>query len=572
MTLTLNLPDHFAAPREARLVAPSFGPALSHPNIVHEGATPTFVLTAIRTTEDHPEHPLAWARRAQAEQAAGDSESAVTSARAALRLGLDQGVVPAVHAATIVLAACGCLDDLAVLRGDSRVGALPVAVLMQVGTELEDLEWLEELLHGQTSAEALETRAWVQLCRWQFAEAIGSLRAAGRQRPLGPAMLTNLGYAHAALGNLGKAISITRQARSLSPHHRGVAFNLAGYHRALGQPEQALATLARVQTGARPDFELAVAMADVHAEAGAVEEAFRLLARVRTSEDWATASTVRRCELEANLALLRWTTNRDRPARATKEILRALKDCDYQSIDIAYMMLNVMHSPAQAPVVEEVADQLAARHPEDQIHGVRMLAAILQRNPDDALHFAVRWATVDPMNPSAAGIAVLLLSDLAGRFEEAATMGLAAVKRHPSSRFLLNNAAYAAALSGRLHDAQRLLDTFSDAVGREPVPTATQALVDLLRGATNTGLAGYSKAAALAKEQNDVGLAVLVKANLALTLNRCDDTAAASKVLDELRAERIQSHWLDRPSFWTTDQRLQRELGISLFGDLPTAA
>jgi Flp pilus assembly protein TadD len=569
MTLTLNLPDHLAAPREAQPVDPSdWGASTDRLELPPAGAggTPSFLLHARTAADEHHESAIAWARRAQAAQAASEPEEAIESARRALTLGIAQGAASAVHAAVIVLAAHDEHSSLRALLDDPRALELPALIRARAAFESGDADAALDVLGERAEPGALALRAWLSLERNDFQAAISYIRHAQKQGAGGPAMLVNLGYAHAALGNVRKAIRVTRQAAALAPHDRAIGFNLAGFYRSVGDIESALTALDRLQTEDRLDFELALAKADVLVEAHRSDEALQLLRAVRTSQEWALADDVSRSELTANLAFLRWMMNREETQPALKAILRALGDCGHASVQIAYMLPNLLRAPADAPILEEVLEALEARHPADELHGLRMHVSMLTRDSGGAVEQALAWAHADTLNPCATAVAVHLLSDLAGRFEAAADLGRHAIARNPVNAWLVNNVAYAYALAGRTGEAERLIDRLEDRATGNVMLTATRALAALLAGDLERGLDGYRHAYRIAQERDDRPLALLVGLNLALTANRLPDPARdlAFAAVPQLDIPIELTHRLD---FWIVGQRLQRELGFSLDGN-----
>jgi tetratricopeptide (TPR) repeat protein len=565
MTLTLNLPDHLAAPREAQTAPPSEWGAAPPPHLspaAGVGGTPSFLLHARTAADAHPESAIAWARLAQAAQAAGQHDEAIGSAQRALALGIAQGAAPAVHAAVIVLGTYDDCESLQTLLEDPRALELPAAIRVRAALEVGATEAAVDLLGDRDEPSALAVRAWLALERGDFQTTVSNLRRARRLGATGPALLINLGYAHAALGELDKAISVTRQAAAMAPFDRTAGFNLAGYHRAKGDIDSALAVFDRLQPGTRPDFDLALAKADVLVEAQRSDDALRLLHAVRTSQEWATADRVSRSELAANLAFLRWMMNREKQQPALKAILRALEDCDFESVEIAYMLPNLLRDAREAPILDEVLLALSARHPDEQLHGLQMHAALLRREGGSAMAHALAWVEGDPLNPCAAALAVHLLSDLGGRFEEAADLGALAVARNPASLWLVNNAAYAAALAGRTDEAARLIERVGSRATGDVMLTATRALATMLGGATQRGLDGYREAHQIAEEQDDRPLALLVDLNLVLAVNLLPEPARARAAasLSQITIPAGLTHRLD---FWVVGQRLERELGVN---------
>lgn len=564
MTLSLNVADQFAAPFDVQPVEPPVSVPIS-PRINDGGSAgepPSFLLRARGVADRNPNSAIAWAQRAQAAQAAGEGDEAVEAASRAIDLGVAQASAPATYAGIVVLSAYDRASVLRTVLDDPRSAELPPLVPLRAATELRDLETALRLVSGQTNAESLVTRAWLELQRHDYQAAVAASREARRLGAVGPALLTNLGFAHAALGNIDKAIAATRQAAVLSPLDRTIGFNLAGFYRAQGKFDHAVSTLTDLATGPRPDFQLALATAEIFTSAGDLERAHRILQSVRTSQEWAQADIVRRCELEANLALLRWTTNREASTSAVKAVLRALRSCDYQSVSIAYMLLNFLREPAEADVLLDVVAKLQDKHPSEALFPLRMHLGLLRRDEDETVTNAIAWTRHDVLNPSAASVALHFLTDLAGRPDAAAEMGLIAVKRSPAGTYVVNNTAYALALANRPAEALALLDSFKGPQGDEVVMTATCALAELMRGNLTEGVAGYRHARAIAEKNKDESLALRVDIHLALALNRVP-TGAAEAQLSSLVPLSVPQDWARRTDFWIASVRARRELGAT---------
>jgi len=232
-----------------------------------------------------------------------------------------------------------------------------------------------------------------------------------------------MAFAHASLGNLANAIKLTRQARTLAPHDRLIGFNLAGFLRLAGRLDDALEVLKQLRKGARLDIDLALVTADLLAENGQGDEARRVLQGVRTSQEWAVANHVRRAELEANLALLRWMTDRERADATVTALMRALRDSQYRSLSIGYLLANLLRDRKNAQHLATAISGLRAHHDDNELHGLRMHHAVLTRERDEAVHHARAWARHEPLNPAAAALAIHLISDIDGHYDEAADPG-----------------------------------------------------------------------------------------------------------------------------------------------------
>lgn len=161
------------------------------------------------------------------------------------------------------------------------------------------------------------------------------------------------------------------------------------------------------------------------------------------------------------------------------------------------MLMNLAQRPDHATQVSEVLAELERLHDPEELFGLRTHLDILLRDADAAVHHAAEWAEADVLNPFAAALAVYLLCDLAARYEEAARLGVAAVRRSPANELLANNTAYALSLAGRPEEAKRLLAKFRGEVKSNVALTATLALAEIVSGNEEAGLAGYERARVL---------------------------------------------------------------------------
>ena len=511
---------------------------------------PGSLVRARAAAERDDRNALAWARLAQAAQGAGADDEALAAAEQALALAIETPALSAAHAAVMVLASSGGEDALRRFLRDPRSAELPTDIRLRAALECGELELARELAEHGSSGDVLSVLTWLYVTRGEYARAIRAGRSTQERGAAGPGLLTNMAFAHASLGNLANAIKLTRQARTLAPHDRLIGFNLAGFLRLAGRLDDALEVLKQLRKGARLDIDLALVTADLLAENGQGDEARRVLQGVRTSQEWAVADHVRRAELEANLALLRWMTDRERADATVTALMRALRDSQYRSLSIGYLLANLLRDRKNAQHLATAISGLRAHHDDNELHGLRMHHAVLTRERDEAVHHARAWARHEPLNPAAAALAIHLISDIGGHYDEAADLGVAALRRAPARSLLVNNTAYALCLAGRADEAKRILGPASNASGESLTLMATRALAAIVSGHPDAGRRGYERAASLA---DDAAFATLVKLNCAMALSS----------EDELPRE-IPRAWKERSSFWITGQRLEREMGVTL--------
>jgi tetratricopeptide (TPR) repeat protein len=564
MTMIGNLQQQLAGAAGLKIFQPNWTPVPRDQERPVEEQLPGYLLRARAAVKAHPHNPLAHARLAQAAQASEQHDEALDAARRAIELGLDAGEHSVVHAAISVLEADGHGRELAPLLDDRRSAQLPTNLRLRAAIAAGEHAAAISLesdpqAASRISPDALALLAWVHLERREFREAVSAARRAQSAGASGVALYANLGYAHAALGQLSKAIKLTRQAQALAPFHRGVGLNLALYLKLAGDHDGALRALARLRVGERTDIQLALAMANVEAYEDNAEKARRLLQRVRASQEWALANATRRSELEANLAHLRWKVGEADFHTTITSMRRALSATDYESLSTAYLLANLLVRTDDAPLLEGLIDRLQTRHAPAELDGLRMLLALLQRDAPTAVDFARKWASNDLLNPNATAIATYLVADLDGDFAEAAEIGARGLERAPSHLGLVNNTAYALALAGCPERAKKLLEGLGASERVEVV--ATRALVDLLMGQTARGLAGYRRAWDLAISREDEPLADRVLAN---TLLARAHAGIEIPPVDVDVVDRLGKAADSQPGSWIVGQRLQRELHIRL--------
>ena len=234
MTMIGNLHPQLAGAAGLKIFQPNWTPAPLHQERPAEEQLPGYLLRARAAVTTHPHNSLAYARLAQAAQASDQVEEALQAARRAMDLGLDAEEPSAVHAALAVLEAHGHGSELAPLLDDRRSGQLPTNLRLRAaiagGEHAAAISILSDpQAASQISPDALSLLTWLHLERGEFPQAVAAGRRAQWASAAGVALYANLGYAHAALGQLSKAIKLTRQAQALAPLHRGVGLNLALY-------------------------------------------------------------------------------------------------------------------------------------------------------------------------------------------------------------------------------------------------------------------------------------------------------------------------------------------------------
>ncbi len=520
----------------------------------------TNVVQARDLIERQPSSPAAWARLSQAELAVGNRSAAAAAALAALGRMERSESGPAL-AAAVVLVACDHLDDAEeALRRLSSVGSSGkkelspplLAFWAGLAAARHDFDHALEILSGVKSAEADAMRGWVELQRGNYRKAIKFYRHALRDGPPDPATLTNIGYAHAALGQRERAIRDTQYALSLAPAERSrVGLNLVAYYVSEGRFKKAMELLRALQADAPRDLDLRFAEAHLHFIAEKPERSRQVLQRARTTL-WAHLSEVQQAELSANLTFVLWRLQKRTNTEAAKEIVRDLEGVDFAAVRVAEMLPALLDRFSDSRVLNRVLTRTQQANPDRQLFCLEAHAALLDHRFDEAVEISVRWAGTAPLSPVAATAATFLLADLADDPGQAVEIGLPALNRMPSAKSLANNVAYSLALVGRAEEARTVLPEDSS-----PQALTTAGLVALRLGETHRAIDRYRVAHQRAEKNDDGDLAALIVLHARMAVH-CFAPELGDEALG-LPEFVLPDGWEDKPRFAIALEMLKRK-------------
>ncbi len=512
---------------------------------------PSPVLQSRALVERNPRSSTALARLAQAELVADHLDDAQRSARAALEQTYKYPDAAAALAAAVVLISCG--ESAEAEQALARLGPESSGLVLFAGLAAErgDFDSAEERLRSEDSVDACNLRGWIALQRQDFAQAIHYFRRATRESGPTPASLTNLGLAHAALGQRRRAIKETRQALALAPSRRTrVGINLAWYYLFGGDIPEALNVLRGLQRTAPTDVEPVFAEARVQLSVGDRDGALRILRRARTRL-WAHMTPVQQAELIANLAFVQWHRKEISAQEVIALVTTELRRVDYASLRIANMLPPLTRRFSDLERFSSVLAHVGRAHYGDPLYSLEVHHSLLERRFEDAMQAAVRWAEDTIFDAEAATTCTSLLCDVGGQYEAAAELGKAALDRMPSAFLLRNNVAYALALSGRAAEAREYLDP---SIGNAP-HIATDGLVALRSGDIEQAQACYQGAMRVASEHGDDDLAalVLLHAHVAFT-----QFAPAAQPIGSMSDIELSEGWRDDVRFAVALHMLER--------------
>jgi tetratricopeptide (TPR) repeat protein len=516
---------------------------------------------ARQLTERNRNSPAAWARLAQAELIAGDHDAAVGAALTSLEImdPIDGG---AALADAIVLVSCNRNEDaeraLARLEAPGDAHALqPLRTFRAtLAAQRGDFDHALKLMSGVETSEGWSLLGWIKLQQHDYANAIKFYRRALREGRADPEVLTNIGYAHAALGQRDRAIRDTQYALSLRPANQSrVGLNLSAYYSAEGAYDNALQVLRGLQEDAPRELDLWFAQADVYLSMGEPKKAERTLRRIRTGL-WAHLSVSQQAELTANMAFLGWMLEKRSKKEAAAEILRELERVEYSTPRLAEMLPPLLDHFSDAKTLRKVLVSTLRANPGKKLRFLDVNLAVLERRFSDAIELSVAWVKDEPLNSTPAVAATYLLSDVAGDPEAASELGLQALRRMPAAKMLANNVAYSLTLAGRAEEARRWVPE-----DHSPQSAATAGLVAMRLGDQEQAVQCYRRAFSRAAKSNDPDLVALVALNAKMAVH----CFGGDLTEDDLGVPAVEfsDSWDDQARFEIIHQKLDR-MGIEL--------
>ncbi len=449
----------------------------------------------------NPGSMIAWSRLAQTLAGAGKTEEAVAAARRVLDLsqrggpGDHQDASPPTRAAQFmaarVLLSGGFTQEaeafLSTLNSYSGPWTfLYAAIAEDRGEHAQALARLGD--SSGTEAAAFRGYVLLRLGRWQ--EAVHQLRAAGGEGSRNPGLLTNLGYAYAAVGSPRKAIRAARQAVQLAPRNRTLTFNLVSLLMHNGFAADAIVELKRLRKERGEDLKAASALAYVLMCEDRIAEARRELRRAISSRPFG-GELSDYAELAANLAIVEWRLGIRTRDDVLIELRRQIDAVEGRSLPLAMVFADFVHRTTARSELSRVYQGLLKFESEENLLPLKARLQVIGGEYKDALDSAERWAELEPLNADAVQLVMTLLGQVFGEFEPAAKVGVEALRRMPGNGLLRNNVAFLLVMSGRVGEAKRLLEKCEQS---SPYLWATRGLAAIASGSIEEGLGWYDKA------------------------------------------------------------------------------
>ena len=452
------------------------------------------LLQARALAHKHPNSPTTLARLATSELSFGNRVSARKAAERTLKSDILDP--PAMLVAAHTFMALGEIDSAeralhTVLNAsDPGQGAKRAAAALaaRVAAHNGEPQRALELLGQCDDLAGLSLKGSLLVETGQYHDAIRVLRAALHDAPDSPAALCNLGYAFAAAGSVRKAKRMTRAAVALDPTDRTAGLNLA----ALLLPDETLEAVDVIDRliSFHPDeVQLVRAAAAVLRDAGDGTGASRRLRRFRGSGRLLDATPAEREELNLDILLL--SEQRMAPSSVFKHAARALNECDFRSVSIARVLSAAATTSRNLPALEEAYDKLSRHHERAELLAVEHAMALHRFDFDRCIDVGAEWVRHEPFSAEAHIAATCMLASYAGRYGEAARVGIGGLRRGIHSDGLRNNTAFALAMDAKPDQAARVLPDSPDC----ELALATAGLIEAVRGNVERGIKMYEECA-----------------------------------------------------------------------------
>ncbi len=394
-----------------------------------------------------------------------------------------------------VLAGSGNGSEAEILLSKTRGRTGPLNLIFAALAEQrgDHAEALTRLSSG-ADPETTSFRGYLLLRLGRFREAIHELRMAARGESSGLAVLMNMAYAHAALGSPEKAVRSVREAVASFPRNREASLALCAYLSAIGDWAGASSEAERSMPssgGYDPKMSLMLSQAllvkrDLRSAIQTLRRSVQVPARPVESGPLA--------DVEGTLAFLEWRARFRSQSSAIQVLLRLLGGRGTGSVYLARLYSEMLEKIGDFGELPGIKDQLERQTDADTVLPLTVRLDLLAGDFESATENALRWTTTSPLDPRAAGTAIILLSDALGDSSRAAGLGLDALKRVPGNSGLRNDVAYALVFAGRPEMALDVIQGTDDATA--PF-VATRGLIELALGHVSKGLTYYDDAARL---------------------------------------------------------------------------
>lgn len=508
---------------------------------------------------DHADSAAVLVRLAQAEHLAGDlaaaadmaAEALARVARNALRDGRDSLDIASAISAGRLLVALGHIDD-----ADAAVAKLPHLDALRVlrasiAIDRGELESALQVLRLDDSPAAASLRGFVLLRTAQYHAAIRELRKAWNSGVRVADDALNMALAFWSVNATRKAVSFARQASRLAPGRKDISFTLLEFLLASDQAAEARAEIDSIkQRGYTEPEEFIFLQAQVALKLQEHRRGLTLMKRAASAAK-ASGNNMLAAEIEGNLAYLELAPHPAKHGIARERIgaLIAQRPTSVVLVELFALLADRVHHRDE---LTQYITNLTPGCDERRLYFLRARAAVLTGDFDEAVNYAGLWVEKEPYDVTAVALYVMWLGQIGLDWPKAACEAERALTRFGGDRMIVNNAAYALALAGRMGRAMSVIGRVADR--NDYYLVATRGLVELSCGRVEEGLRSYRDAATLADRDSDGDAArALMTLHQALAVHQLG-LMRDEKVLRHLSAGALPTvplpdDWQDRPDF-----------------------
>lgn len=518
-----------------------------------------FIAQEARALAERYKSPATLARLAHAELAASDAAAAEAAASEAFdglvntqrrtHAGVDTA---AAVSAAWALVLCG-KREVAIQRL-STLPTDPPLRLMHAGlvADSDKPENALELLAGCAYPQADSLRGYVYLELNDPARALRELRRAYKMGDQNPDVCANMATAFWMLGSRRKAIKFARQAVKLASGRKDIVVGLLDYLIASRDLDSARKELRDLSArGFAENAELVERRALLAYLDNKPRIALNLLRQAESRANSAqnkTAATV----INGRITFLQWVLGDISKAEATRKLC-SLMTAEPNNFMLVYLFADLCDRAHMAPELRRRYETLRQNSTASELLlPIEVVLASLEGRFDELMSLTSEWTRLQPLNQSAADIAMLVNAYGTLDWQSAAMTANSLLKRFPWDGQIANNAAYIFVLAGRPQAAELAL-TNPRLQNKPPnyVSLATQGLIKIAMHDVQAGLRLYRRAAEAADHSPEGRLArvrVTIYQGLVLQLiGKYDIVANLATRAAALPPVELPADWQDIP-------------------------
>lgn len=472
---------------------------------VHAGAKRE--LQRLKKLAETSQSSTTLAALAQAYAALDEQAEALTAARSALQLGIQQIETDDGPRVTDPIS-CRVAAEVMLRFGEAEAAykLLQQAVLPRslrltqaaIAVELNRFDEAMTALHDQDGALIESFRGFLYAVQGEYQQAIPHLRTALRECPEDADAAMNLSVSLWQAGSRRKAVAAALRATRIAPGRQDLSLRYLDLLLEVGDLQRASSEVAALNARqVVADAQFVVIQARLQLAKEEPGRALSLLDRAATLAEQ-EGNTSLQVEIAANIAALKFRFGRQTHDQAIATLSALARDYpEHEAVVVNFARAAVYTS--DAPALRRAVESSGGRGSAANRAFLRHQIALLEGDNAEAGSAAAEWFDLDRSNPWAATTAMVALGIGLERWKEAEAVADFAIAQFGGDLTVVNNAAYVLAMVGRAPEAIKLLEPWADA---SFVPKATLGLAHLANGDISQGMRLYREAADQAEREN----------------------------------------------------------------------